>query len=300
MSRSYRRLCVVLILLAGGIAASCSERPATEPQPVVTIERAEHLFELTCRESAQFFAVDPERAASHLPDGYAVFLTSASTPDATRILPEGRAVFIMIYQECSNAVFDGEALAPVKMLHAWIRIEGPQEVLEIPGTKVTAPTYYWYMLDDQTTHPGLRSAFRKAGLTSSAVEEITLGHDLDGVRTGGVVEQDRPGSEADIGYEFVEQNRPSEQVPIGINHRLFHEHCRKDGRCTLMKALDSGFIVPFGSGSPVTVTAHPQSLVARLWDTTTMQGVATQFEHMEFRVRIRSGIPLDGAEDPAG
>ena len=151
------------------------------------------------------------------------------------------------------------------------------------------------MLDDPTTSIGLRRRLREAGINSSEIESIKLGFDIDGVRTGEVVEKNIPGTRDNISYSFVENNRPSEQLPVGVNHRLFHETCDDNGRCTLMKALDSGFIIPFGSGSPVTVTAHPDSSVARLWGTTELSGIATQFEHMEFKVKISSGIPL-----PAG
>ena len=153
------------------------------------------------------------------------------------------------------------------------------------------------MLDDPTTSLDLRQRLREAGVTSSKIESIKLGFDINGVRTGGVVEKYTPGEEDDISYSFVENNRPSEQFPVGVNHRLFHETCDNNGRCTLMKALDSGFIVPFGSGSPVTVTAHPESSVARLWGTTKLEGIATQFEHMEFKVNISSGIPLPARSD---
>ena len=127
---------------------------------------------------------------------------------------------------------------------------------------------------------------------------MELGFDINGVRTGGVVEKDNPGAEGNIGYSFVELNHPAKQVPIGINHRLFHEQCNDYGVCTLMRALDSGFIIPFGSGSTVTVTAHPDSSLARQWGTTTFSGVASQFEHMEFKVKIRSGIPLGRKAPP--
>jgi hypothetical protein len=273
-----------------------SVQNATENHTAV-IARAEHVFELTCRESAQFLAVDPARAQGYLPLGYNVFVSDQDAADVSRALPDGSAVLIIIYQECSAASWDGMQLAPLKMVHHWVRIDGPFEILPIAGTSRTAPTYYWYMLDDPTTSIDLRRRLREAGVTSSKIESIALGFDTNGVRTGGVVEKNAAGAEDDIGYSFVEHNRPSEPLPVGVNHRLFHETCDDNGRCTLMKALDSGFIIPFGSGSPVTVTAHPDSSVARLWDTTRLSGIATQFEHMEFKVNISSGIPLPARSD---
>ena len=255
------------------------------------IAKTEHVFELACRESAQFLAVDPARAQGYLPDGYTVFVSDQDAADVSQALPDGSAILIIIYQECSTALWDGMQLAPLKMVHHWVRIAGPHEILPVPGTSRTAPTYYWYMLDDPTTSLDLRRKLREAGVTSSKIESIELGFDINGVRTGGVVEKITPGTKDDISYRFVENNRPTEQLPLGVNHRLFHETCDNKGRCTLMKALDSGFIIPFGSGSPVTVTAHPDSSVARLWGTTEFSGIATQFEHMEFKVNISSGNP---------
>jgi len=284
-------------LFAGLSLVGCGSMPNAGESNTAIIAKTEHVFELACRESAQFLAVDPARAQGYVPLGYTVFVSDQDAADVSRALPDGSAIFIIIYQECSAASWDGMQLAPLKMVHHWVRIDGPLEILPIPGTSRTVPTYYWYMLDDPTTNIDLRRRLREAGVTSSKIESIELGFDKNGVRTGGVVEKNAPGEKNDISYSFVENNRPSEQVPVGVNHRLFHETCDDNGRCTLMKALDSGFIVPFGSGSPVTVTAHPDSSVARLWGTTKLKGIATQFEHMEFRVDISSGLPLPARSD---
>ena len=284
-------------LLAALALFGCASVPIASESDSANIAGTEHVFELVCRESAQFLAVDPARARNQVPPGYTVFISDRDAVDVSRALPDGSAILIVIYQECSAASWDGVQLAPLEMVHHWVRIDGPLEILTVPGTSRTVPTYYWYMLDDPTTSVDLRERLREAGITSSKIESIELGFDTSGERTGGVVERYRPSAKDNIGYSFVEHNRPAEQVPLGVNHRLFHESCDDHGRCTLMKALDSGFIVPFGSGSPVTLTAHPDSSVARLWGTTELNGIATQFEHMEFTVRIISGIPLSVRRD---
>ena len=284
-------------LFTGLSLVGCGSVPNATESSTTTIAKTEHVFELACRESAQFLAVDPARARGHVPLGYTVFVSDQDAADVSRALPNGSAILIIIYQECSAASWDGMQLAPLKMVHHWVRLDGPHEILPVPGTSRTVPTYYWYMIDDPTTSIGLRRRLREAGVTSSKIESIELGFDIDGVRTGGVVEKNTPGAKDDIRYSFVENNRVSEQLRVGVNHRLFHETCDDNGQCTLMKALDSGFIIPFGSGSPVTVTAHPDSSVARLWGTTELRGVATQFEHMEFKVKISSGIPLPARSD---
>ena len=284
-------------LFAGLSLVGCGSVPnATESNHPI-IAKTAHVFELACRESAQFLAVNPARARGYVPLGYTVFVSDQDAADVSRALPDGSAILIIIYQECSTASWDGIQLAPLKMVHHWVRLDGPHEILPVPGTSRTVPTYYWYMLDDPTTSTGLRRRLREAGVTSSTIESIELGFDINGVRAGGVVEKNTPGAKEDFSYSFVEKNRPSEQRPVGVNHRLFHETCDDNGRCTLMKALDSGFIIPFGSGSPVTVTAHPDSSVAKLWGTTELSGIATQFEHMEFKVKISSGIALTARSD---
>ena len=282
-------------ICTGLLLAGCGSVPNATESNTTIIAKTEHVFELKCRESAQFLAVDPAKARRYVPPGHAVFVSDQDAADVGRALPDGSAILIIIYQECSTALWDGTQLAPLEMVHHWVRIDGPLETLPVAGTSRTVPTYYWYMLNDPTTSIDLRRKLREAGITSSTIESIELGFDTDGVRKGEVVEKNIPGTRDNISYSFVEKNRPSEQLPVGVNHRLFHETCDDNGRCTLMKALDSGFIIPFGSGSPVTVTAHPDSSVARLWGTTELSGIATQFEHMEFKVKISSGIPL-----PAG
>ena len=275
----------------------CGSVPNVTETNTTAVAKTEHVFDLACRESAQFLAVDPVRARDHVPLSYTVFISDQDAADVSRALPDGSAILIVIYQECSSASWDGTQLAPLEMVHHWVRIDGPHEILPVPDTSRTLPTYYWYMLDDPTTSISLRRSLREAGISSSKIDSIELGFDINGVRTGGVVEKVTPGAKEVVSYSFVENNRPSEQLPVGVNHRLFHETCDDNGRCTLMKALDSGFIIPFGSGSPVTLTAHSDSSVARLWGTTELSGIATQFEHMEFKVKISSGIPLPARSD---
>ena len=288
---------LAVALFTGLSSVACGGVTSTSESNTTIIAKAKHVFDLVCRESAQFLSVDPARARGYVPPVYTVFLADPDAADVSRALPDGSAVLIIIYQECSAASWDGTQLAPLKMVHHWVRIDGPHEILLVPGASRAVPTYYWYMLDDPTTSVSLRRRLREAGVTSSKIESIELGFDIKGVRTGGVVEENVPGAKDDIGYSFVENNRPSEKLPVGINHRLFHETCDDNGQCTLMKAFDSGFIIPFGSGSPVTVTAHPDSSVARLWGATELRGIATQFEHMEFKVKISSGNPLPARTD---
>ena len=282
--KALRDQLLCIAFFTGLSLVGCGSVPNATEINTTVIAKTEHVFDLACRESAQFLAVDP-------------VISDQDATDVSRALPDGCAILIVIYQECSSASWDGTQLAPLKMVHHWVRIDGPHEILPVPDTSRTVPTYYWYMLDDPTTSISLRRRLREAGISSSKIDSIELGFDINGVRTGGVVEKVTPGAKEVVSYSFVGNNRPSEQLPVGVNHRLFHETCDDNGRCTLMKALDSGFIIPFGSGSPVTLTAHSDSSVARLWGTTELSGIATQFEHMEFKVKISSGIPLPARGD---
>ena len=50
----------------------CASVPDAGGSDVTNIAETEHVFELVCRESAQFFAVDPGRARDRVPPGYTV------------------------------------------------------------------------------------------------------------------------------------------------------------------------------------------------------------------------------------
>ena len=135
-------------LCAGFSLVGCGSVPHATESNTTVIDKAEHVFELTCRESAQFLAVDPARAQGYLPLRYTVFVSDQDAADVSRALPDGSAVLIIIYQDCSAASWDGMQLAPLKMVHHWVRIDGPLEILPVAGTSRTVTTYYWYMLDD--------------------------------------------------------------------------------------------------------------------------------------------------------
>ncbi len=103
-------------LFTGFSLSGCSSVPNASESNTTIIAETEHVFELKCRESAQFLAVDPARARGYIPLGYTVFVSDQDVADASRSLPDGSAVLIIIYQECSAASWDGMQLAPLKMV----------------------------------------------------------------------------------------------------------------------------------------------------------------------------------------
>lgn len=133
------------------------------------------LFELRYQASqiAAFFPVDPDIARNWVPPAWDLALDS-----------QGRAtgIFTLIHYPSygvlrtpnSPPLKEGESIAPASVAHFWFLVQGPAEVLTVPGSQVTTPTAYYYDVADFVTSIAAHSVFRRAGRPAILVSDITL------------------------------------------------------------------------------------------------------------------------------
>jgi len=105
------------------------------------------------------YYVDPDIAQRNIPTKWKV-----------KIHDNGKAVLLLMVQNCNKMVLDYLSIGHVVMSHIWIEIEGPYELLPpLPGTTKTLPTWYWYILPHQVDKALARAFFELAGVSSRLV-----------------------------------------------------------------------------------------------------------------------------------
>jgi hypothetical protein len=135
-----------------------------------------------CRETFATLPVDRAAAREVVP--------AALQP---RIDAQGRAILLMMVQDCAHARLDGIVpITPMRMTHLWIEVDGPEEVgRTLPGTSASLPTAYYFALPHQIDDGLAQAALAAAGISIMPVERIVLGPLADGIRQGEVVEDAR-------------------------------------------------------------------------------------------------------------
>ncbi len=65
-------------------------------------------------------------------------------------------------------------MAPASIVHVWFVLQGPAEVVPVPGAQVTTPTAYYYDAADLVTSVEERRLYRRSGRAAVLVQDITL------------------------------------------------------------------------------------------------------------------------------
>ena len=133
------------------------------------------LFEVRqqCNEIAAFFPVDLALARQWVPPAYDLAVDA-----------QGNAGGALILQNCPNyfslttpnspPLQGGENTAPGSVVHLWFMLQGPAQVLPVPGAQATAPTQYAYAVADLVTSPIAARVYRRAGKNAVLISGTTL------------------------------------------------------------------------------------------------------------------------------
>ena len=137
--------------------------------------RTPSLFEkrFQANQTAVFFAVDPSIARQWVPPAFELTIdTSGMATGAITVLNSPEHCFYSTPN--SPPLRQGENNPPDSVVHFWFLINGPVEVLPVPGAMATAPTAYYYDVLDLVTNPAVKQLYRRAGRPASLVRDITL------------------------------------------------------------------------------------------------------------------------------
>ncbi len=126
-----------------------------------------------CNEIAAFFPVDLALARRWVPQTYKLDVDA-----------QGKASGAIIFMNCpkyfwvstpnSPPLQQGKNTAPGSVVHLWFVLQGPAEVLPVPGAEVTAPTRYAYAVADLVTSPIVARVYRLAGKNAVLIRGTTL------------------------------------------------------------------------------------------------------------------------------
>jgi hypothetical protein len=157
----------MLLALVAIASFNCGVRRSSVPTELQARATAtvpfSFVMDLECTEMAASFPIDATLARQLVPPEYEVDLEA-----------DGKARGALVVQNCSKLVLEGEDLGPTPFAHQWIKIKGPYEMDPIPGAEKTFPTFYWYVLEDQTTNHKLIAAGKRAGMNYTKIESLSL------------------------------------------------------------------------------------------------------------------------------
>ncbi len=126
-----------------------------------------------CNEIAAFFPVNLALAQQWVPPDFKLAVDA-----------QGNATGALVFMDCpdgftlttpnSPPLEAGENLAPVGVVHMWLILEGPAQVLPVPGAQVTSPTAYAYDLATLLSSPVALKVFHRAGKNTVLISGTTL------------------------------------------------------------------------------------------------------------------------------
>lgn len=133
------------------------------------------LFEVRqqCNEIAAFFPVDLALARQWVPPEYSLAVDAQGNAGGALILMNCPTYFSLATPN-SPPLQGGENTAPGSVVHLWFMLQGPAQVLPVPGAQVTAPTQYAYAVADLVTSPIAVRVYRRAGKNAVLISGTTL------------------------------------------------------------------------------------------------------------------------------
>jgi hypothetical protein len=133
------------------------------------------LFEVRqqCNEIAAFFPVEPALARQWVPPAFDLAVDAQGNAGGALILMNCPNYYLLTTPN-SLPLQRGENTAPGSVVHMWFMLQGPAQVLPVPGAQVTAPTQYAYAVADLVTSPIAERVYRRAGKNAVLISGTTL------------------------------------------------------------------------------------------------------------------------------
>jgi len=225
-----------------------------------------------CTEMFSRYHVDPYIAQQNVPAKWNV-----------KIDDNGKAILLVMVQQCEKMVLDSVInVGSVGMSHIWIEVEGPDEfVPPLSGTTRSLPTRYWHILPHQLDNRLAYVLFELVGVDAQFVSNLSLGNDLEGVRSGEVIEGNGPKSK----YYWTESSQLYAVPDIVTGSQRFY---RKIGvkESEAVAKCESHFL----GDSQVSLEVKPTTAIGELGLGETLEGfsnpVWVEQCHVHYRVRF--------------
>jgi len=166
-----KRKIVWILYLAATLLLCLSTLSAVDRGAHANPTLTEKLFQAS--QLAAFFPVDPDLARQWVPPELQLALDAqgnATGVFALMYYPD----YCLLRAPNTPSLEIGENVAPGAIVHFWFLVQGPVEVIPVPGAQVTAPTAYYYDVADLVTSPVEHRLYRRSGRAAIRVSDITL------------------------------------------------------------------------------------------------------------------------------
>jgi hypothetical protein len=162
--RFARTLCLVTALFLSLVALGRAVGPAN---PTLTEKRFQ------ASQLAAFFPVDPDLARQWVPPAWPLAIDAQG--NATGVLAlMNYPDYALLRTPNSPPLVSGENVAPASIVHLWFVLQGPFEVIPVPGAQATTPTAYYYDVADLVTSQVEHRLYRRSGRAAILVSDITF------------------------------------------------------------------------------------------------------------------------------
>jgi hypothetical protein len=160
---------LIYALMALGVVLPVSARDGPNPDKVVDVQ-------MQCNTMVGAFEVDPVAARAILPAQYELALQIS-----------GNALVYLQVSNCGGSG-NGEPLGAFDLADVWLAIEGPYEVIDVPGAYVTIPNINVYVLKAQTTSDWIKTHCAAIHFPKELIRTLDVGGPISPLRDGFVVE----------------------------------------------------------------------------------------------------------------
>jgi hypothetical protein len=161
----------VTIFLLAALVLSVPIAAADVSRPNATVQ-----VEMQCNTMVSAFEVDPVAAREALPAEYELAL-----------LPSGNALVYLQASTC-DGLGNGEPVGAFDLADAWLAIQGPYSVIDVPGAYFTMPTLNVYVLKAQTTSNWVKTHCAAIYFPKELIRDLDVGGPISPLRTGYVEE----------------------------------------------------------------------------------------------------------------
>jgi len=126
-----------------------------------------------CNEIASFFPVDLALARKWVPPAFKLAVDAQGKATGALIFMNSPKYFLLTTPN-APPLQKGENTAPVSVVHLWFVLQGPAQVLPVPGAQETSPTLYVYGVADLVTSPVVARVYQRAGKNAVLISGTTL------------------------------------------------------------------------------------------------------------------------------
>jgi hypothetical protein len=231
-----------------GLAALAPAISGGDPRNPTLFEKRAQAYQI-----AVPFPVDPEIARQWVPPEFQLVIDAQGKATGVFAIISSQD-FSLYRTPNSPPLKGGENFAPDSVAHFWFLIQGPYQILQVPGAQATAPTAYYYDVADLVSNPVAHRLYLRAGRPAIFVSSITL---VDGAPVNGTTTQTGEVTFRDGSKISLVSTTTLRAVPLKLGGNVWQYHVGGLGEM----GNDLGVRLDPETGNPSNVsTTHGQYL----------------------------------------